>query len=195
MFLYIWLLYFSGFFLHTQHIQSSQPAVRLLDMNRDAFAAQRSRRRGATQGSAFMRDVPRYAGTDEDFERSHAQRYGREEGLGADGKHHHGSHRFPRGSERQQMHTQYSRSTRPRDNSRTAYNNGLAAAERDVNRLDEDEREYYRGYTGGLPPYQHERLDPHAKAYRDDCLRYVRGYIVLEEVLTYIGMPKTEKAS
>ena len=155
-------------------------------MSRDAFAAQRSRQRGATPGSAFMQDVPRYAGTDEDYEKSHAQRYGREERLGPDGKHHHGSYQFPRGSDRQKMHTQYSKSTRPRDNSRTAYNNGLAAAERDVNRLDEEDREYYRDYTGGLPPYQHERLNPHAKAYRDDCLRYVLCYLVLEEVLTCI---------
>ena len=185
-FLYICLLYFLSFFLHTRHIQSSHPAVRLPDMNRDAFAAQRSRRRGATQGSAFMRDVPRYAGTDEDFERSHAQRYGREEGLGSDGKHHHGSHHFPRGSERQKLHTQYSKSTRPRDDSRKAYNNGLAAAERDYNRLDDDEREYHRDYTGGLTPYQHERLDPRAKAYRDDCFRYLLCHIFLEEVLIYI---------
>lgn len=173
MVLYICLFCFLGFFLHTQQPQLSHPAVRLLNMNRDAFAAQRSRQRGATQGSAFMRDVPRYAGTDENYERSHAQRYGREEGLSSDGKHHHGSHNFPRGSERQKMHTQYSKSTRPRDNSRTAYNNELAAAERGFNRLDEEEREYHRDYTGGLTPYQHERLDPRAKAYRDDCLRYV----------------------
>lgn len=112
-----------------------------------------------------------YTGTDEDYERAHARRYGQEEGLGPNGKHHHGSARFPCGSERQVMHTKYSMSTKPRDMSRTAYEEELRAAEREVGRMGIQEQEYYRNHTGGLTPHQHERLDPRASKYRDNSFR------------------------
>ena len=112
-----------------------------------------------------------YTGTDKHFEEAHAQRYGREEGLGPNGKHHHGSARFPPGSERGVMHTQYSKSTGPRDTARRAYEEGLRAAQRELEKMGIQEQEYYRNHTGGLTPYQHERLDPRASDYRDHSYR------------------------
>ncbi|CAF9937417.1 MAG: hypothetical protein ALECFALPRED_007244 [Alectoria fallacina] len=144
-------------------------------MDSDGFAVQ-GRRRGGTREhtrdrdqASFLRDVPKYAGTSEDFERAHAQRYGREEGLGRDGKHSHGSLKFPHGSDREKLHTQYSASTKGRDATRNAYKMGLRAAKEEHVEMKKEQREYYRDNTGGLPPHQHERLDPRAKEYRDKC--------------------------
>lgn len=79
-------------------------------MDDDGFAVH-SRRRGYSirepardrDRATFLREVPKYAGTSEDFDRAHAKRYGREEGLGPDAKHHHGSYQFPHGSDRQKL--------------------------------------------------------------------------------------------
>lgn len=147
-------------------------------MDADGFALQ-GRRRGRTNRentrdrdrASFVREVPRYAGTSENFDRAHAQRYGREEGLGPDGKHNHGSYTFPHGSDRQKLHTQYSASTNGRDVARGAYQKGLAAANDEYEYMDEEQQEYYNHNTGGLPPHQHERLDPRASEYRDKCYR------------------------
>ena len=146
-------------------------------MDSDGFAVQ-GRRRGGTREptrdrdrDSFLRDVPKYAGTSENFDRAHAQRYGREEGLRPDGKHNHGSNRFPHGSDRQKLHTQYSASTNGRDVTRGAYEKGLKAAKNEYDDMDEEEQEYYHQNTGGLPPHQHERLDPRATEYRDKCYR------------------------
>ena len=147
-------------------------------MDSDGFAVQGRRRRGTTQRSGrdrdretFNREVPKYSGTAEDFDRAHAQRYGREEGLGPDGKHHHGSYQFPHGSDRQKLHSRYSASTKARDGARSAYERGLATATQEYNMMEEEEQEYYTANTGGLAPHQHERLDPHAKQYRDKTLK------------------------
>ena len=123
-------------------------------------------RRAATRDS-FLRDVPSYSGTDKDFESAHYQRYGREERLGPDGKHHHGSDHFPYGSNREHLHTQYSNSTRPRDDSRAAYHNGVSAAHKELKRMSNEEQKYYKTQTGGFTPHQHERLDPRAARFRD----------------------------
>ena len=145
-----------------------------INMSGGGIGVHGRRRRGTTQESTrdrardtFLREVPRYEGTDDDFERAHARLYGKEEGLRPDGKHQHGSAHFPRGSERQRLHTQYSKTTKPRDNARDAYQDGLRAAEREYDRMGVEERDYYRDHTGGLAPYQHERLDPRAKRLRD----------------------------
>lgn len=130
-----------------------------------------SHRRRAGTREAFLRDVPSYSGTDKDFESSHYKSYGREEKLGPDGKHHHGSNHFPRGSDREQMHTQYTKSTRPRDDSRAAYHNGVIAAQKELGRMSAEEQKYYRTQTGGFAPHQHERLDPRAAQFRDDSLK------------------------
>lgn len=111
-----------------------------------------------------------YAGTSEDFERAHTRRYGREEGLGPNGEHLHGPH-FPRGSDRQKLHTQYNASTHGRDVARGAYQRGLTAAEDEYLDMGKHEKIYYEENTGGLPPHQHERLDPRAREYRDKCYR------------------------
>ncbi|KAF6241905.1 hypothetical protein HO173_000617 [Letharia columbiana] len=105
-------------------------------MDADGYAIQ-GRRRGGTNREpvrdrdqeSFLREVPRYAGTSENYDRAHAQRYGREEGLGPDGKHNHGSYQFPRGTDRQKLHSQYSASTKGRDAARGAYQKGLGAAQ------------------------------------------------------------------
>ena len=147
-------------------------------MDSDGFAVQGRRRGGTNRGNvrdrdhaSFVRDVPKYAGTSKDFDSSHARRYGREEGLGPDGHHHHGSMQFPRGSERQKLHTQYSASTKARDNTRRGYDNEVLAANKELRSMSVEQREYYRDHTGGLAPDQHERLDPRAQAYRDKCYR------------------------
>lgn len=145
-------------------------------MDSDGFAVQ-GRRRGTREPTrdrdrdTFLRDVPKYAGTSENFDRAHAQRYGREEGLGRDGKHSHGSFKFPHGSDRQKLHTQYSASTKGRDTARNAYQMGLGAANEEVEGMDKEQGDYYRTNTGGLPPHQHERLDPRAREYMDKCYR------------------------
>lgn len=146
-------------------------------MDADGFTLQGRGRRNTTRGSAldrgrdaFQREVPRYAGTSHDFDSAHTRRYGREEGLGRDGHHHHGaSSRFPHGSEREKLHTQYAKSTKPRDNARDAYQHGLADANDEFDNMSYDEQKYYKKHTGGLPPHQHERLDPRATTYRDKC--------------------------
>ena len=129
-----------------------------------------NRRRRAKTREAFLKDVPSYQGTDEDFEKAHYQRYGREEKLGPDGKHHHGSDHFPHGSDREKMHTQYSKSTQPRNDSRAAYNKGVKAAHQELERMSFEEKRYYKSRTGGLPPHLHERLEPRAKDLRETAL-------------------------
>ena len=145
-------------------------------MDDDGFAVQGRRRKGATREAvrdrdrtSFLKDVPRYAGTSEEFSSAHARRYGREEGLGPNGTHDHRSHQFPPGSERDKMYKSYNASTRGRDVARDAYQTGLASAKNQNRRMTEDEEEYYRENTGGLRPDQHEQLDPRAALYRDRC--------------------------
>ena len=141
-------------------------------MDNDGFAVQQRRRRGTTREpglNSFLREGLNYTGTDENFKKNHARLYGREEGLGPDGEHHHGS-RFPRGSDREKLHTHYSKSTRPRDNSRTAYENGVLAARDELKRMGRKAQDYYERHTGGFAPHQHERLDPRATNYRDSTL-------------------------
>ena len=147
-------------------------------MEDDGFAMQSRRRRGTTREPArdrgkesFMRDVPNYEGTSEEFDRAHARRYGREEGLGPDGRHEHGQAHFPQGSDRQKLHTQYSASTKGRNFKRDAYNHGLRGAEKEFRAMDREEQNYYRTNTGGLTPLQHERLDPRAQEWKDISLR------------------------
>ena len=143
-------------------------------MDADGYAVQ-GRRRGGTNRErgrdrdqeSFLREVPRYAGTSENFNRAHAQRYGREEGLGPNGEHNHGSYQFPRGTDRQKLHSQYSASTKGRDAAHSAYQKGLGAADDEYENMTEEEQRYYAKNTGGLPPHQHERLDPRAREYRD----------------------------
>ena len=147
-------------------------------MDDDGFAVQGRKRGGAKREhtrerdlGSFLKEVPKYGGSSKDFDRAHAQRYGREEGLGPDGKHDHGSYKFPHGSSRQKLHTQYSASTRPRDTARGAYKDGLGAITEELEMMGIDQRDHYRLNTGGLAPDQHERLDPRAREYRDKSYR------------------------
>ena len=147
-------------------------------MDDDGFAVQSRRRRGTMRQPAhdrgkesFLREVPDYAGTSEEFDRAHARRYGREEGLGPDGKHAHGQAHFPHGSDRQKLHTQYSASTQGRNFKRDAYNQGLRAAEKEFRSMDVEEQQFYRTNSGGLTPLQHEHLDPRAEEWRDISFR------------------------
>ena len=149
-------------------------------MDDDGFAIQR-RRRGPTRAStgdrvrdrdreSFLRDSPSFEGTDEEFSRAHARRYGAEEGLGPDGSHRHGEH-FPHGSDRQRLHNQYTATTRGRNSRRDEYRNGLDAARRELGSMTREEQTYYRDNTGGLPPHQHARLDPRAQQWSDIAYR------------------------
>ena len=147
-------------------------------MDDDGFTLHSRRRRGTAREpardggkEAFLREVPSYAGTSEEFEKAHARRYGKEEGLGPDGMHGHGQAHFPRGSDRLKLHTQYSASTNGRDSKRDAYDHGLRKAKKDFASMDDDEQKFYRTNSGGLTPLQHERLDPRAREYRDISLR------------------------
>lgn len=142
-------------------------------MDDDGFTLHNRGRRNTTRGSAldrgfdtFHREVPRYQGSSRDFDSAHARRYGREEGLGRDGGHHESSG-FPHGSDRQKLHAQYAQSTRARDRARNAYQHGLADATDEFDDMTYEEQQYYKKHTGGLPPDQHERLDPRAGQYRD----------------------------
>ena len=147
-------------------------------MDDDGFALHSRRRRGTTREPArgqgkegFLREVPDYAGTSEEFNKAHARRYGREEGLGPDGMHGPGQAHFPKGSDRQKLHTQYSASTNGRNFKRDAYKHGLQDAKNEFESMEVDEKKFYRNNTGGLTPLQHERLDPRAQDYRDISLR------------------------
>ena len=172
---YLIPLYFSRQ-KHTQrYTQLSVPALNMDDD--DGFTLQSSRRRGATREPArgrgresFLQEVPRYGGTDEDYDRAHYARYGHEEGMISEG-HHHGSAQFPHGSDRQRLHTHYSNSTKPRVKAGNAYRNGVQAANRELGKMSAAERDYYRRHTGGLAPHQHEQLDPRAGDFRDSSLR------------------------
>lgn len=60
-----------------------------LTMDADGFALHSRRRGYSNRDSArdrdretFLREVPKFAGTSEEFDRAHAKRYGREERLG-----------------------------------------------------------------------------------------------------------------
>ncbi len=164
-------------FISSFFLQSNYPFQRL-NMDDDGFVIQ-SRRRGARRASTrdrdrddapFLRDVPRFEGTSEEFNRAHARRYGAEEGLGPDGSHRHGYH-FPHGSDRERLYTTYSASTMGRNTRRDAYQNGLTNAEEELQDMSMEEQEYYRQNTGGLPPHQHARLDPRAREWSDISYR------------------------
>lgn len=142
-------------------------------MDDDGFALYQRRRRVATREpgrDSFLGEGLRYSGRDEDYQNAHGTLYGREERLGPDGAHHPGSAHFPHGSDREKLHTQYSKSTKPRNNARKAYEGGLAAAENEVRSMSRKAQEYYDEHTGGLAPHHHERLEPPARIYRDVSL-------------------------
>ena len=154
-------------------------------MDSDGFTVQ-GRRRGGTIRAArdrdqasFHRDTPRYKGTSDECDRAHARRYGKEEGP-------RGATQFPRGSERQKLHSQYSASTKARDNTRSAYQKSLGDAEYEFSNMGQDQQEYYDRHSGGLAPDQHERLDPRAGAYRDKCYRYATSIDHSEDMLIMI---------
>lgn len=138
-------------------------------MDEDGFAVQGRKRKGKSRGplDSFLREVPKYSGTDEDFAEEHARQYGREEGLGPDGRHRPGHTHFPRGTDRANMHKQYSSSTKPRVDARLAYQAQITEANERMEAMGVEERDYYGDHTGGLPPYEHELLDPRAGTLRD----------------------------
>lgn len=142
-------------------------------MDDDGFAMQGRRRRGTFREPAsdrgldsFLREVPKYSGTNEDYAEEHARRYGREEGLAPDGRHRPGNV-FPPGSNRQKMHERYDNSTEARNFTRDAYNDELLSAQKELKKMSNAEQRYYAQQTGGLPPHQHERLEPRAAEFRD----------------------------
>jgi len=118
--------------------------------------------------SSFEQANLRYQGTTEDYSRAHTSRYGREEHLPADGSHPRGSHNFPSGSTRRRDYDQYGASTNARDVARGAYQHHLGAVQEEYSALSNDQKSYYGKYTGGLPPDHHERLQPHAKQFKDN---------------------------
>lgn len=142
-------------------------------MDDDGFTVHQRRRRVATREpgrDSFLKEGLSYSGTDEDFERNHARLYGREEGLGPNGRHRHGERRFPLGSDRERLHTQYSASTQPRNDHQDAYHSGVAAANRELRNMSRQEQRYYQTQTGGFAPRQHERLEHRARTWSDTSL-------------------------
>lgn len=147
-------------------------------MDDDGFTLH-SRRRGRSyqepghdRGRAnFQSEVPRYAGTSEEFEIAHFTRYGREEGLSSPGDHYNVSYQFPQGSDREKLYKHYHASTNKKKIARRAYENGFTAAKNEYQSMNEAEKRYYKNHTDGLTPEQHERLDPRAKDLRDKCER------------------------
>lgn len=117
--------------------------------------------------ASFLREVPGYSGTSEEFKKAHAQRYRNEEKFEADGSHQSGPQFFPPGSDRSIKHAQYNSSTNARDTTRREYDNGLLAAEREYGKLRPDEQSYYNANRGSLLPEQHEVLYPKAMKYAD----------------------------
>ena len=145
-------------------------------MDDDGFAVHSPRRRYSNREPArerdratFLREVPKFAGTSEEFDRAHAKRYGREEGLGPDGRHSHRQMEFAHGSDRQKLYDRYDASTKPSNRARRAYETGLTAAKNEYVDMNKEEQDYYEANTGGLRPDQHELLDPRAKDWRDKC--------------------------
>ena len=142
-------------------------------MDDDGFTVHQRRRRVATREpgrDSFLKEGLSYSGTDEDFERNHARLYGREEGLGPNGRHRHGERRFPLGSDRERLHTQYSASTQPRNDHQDAYHSGVTAANRELRNMSRQEQRYYQTQTGGFAPRQHERLEHRARNWSDVSL-------------------------
>ena len=147
-------------------------------MDDDGFSLHRPKRRGTNREPApdrgreeFRRNVQRYEGTSEDFDRVHARRYAKEEGLGPDGRHRHGQTHFPRGSERERLHTLYSASTKGKNTKRDAYLTEEKRAKSEFVAMEDEEQEYYTENSGGFTPRQHERLEPRARDWRDTSLK------------------------
>lgn len=147
-------------------------------MDDDGFTVHSRRRRYPTREPAhdrsladFQREVPKYAGTSEEFDTAHFQRYGREEGLPCPGDHSNVSLQFPQGSSRQEMYAKYHACTDAKRTARRAYARTYEAAKKEYWSLDKGERKYYADHTDGLTPEQHRRLDPRAKDWRDKAHR------------------------
>lgn len=145
-------------------------------MELDGFTVQGRGRKGHNQEpvrdrdqASFLRQVPRYSGTSEEFTSAHSRLYRDEEKLRSDGSHPPGSHQFPPGSQRSKDYNQYSASTRARDVARRSYQSELSVAQEEFGDMEPDEQAYYEQNTGGLPPDRHERLDPRAQTYADKC--------------------------
>ena len=110
----------------------------------------------------FQRNVPFPPGPEQEFDRQHADIYGKEEGM-VDG-HHVGSPHFPRRSERARMHGVYETSNQLRDRTRNAYKSGVTFAQAECEEFNEDQTEYYRYTSDGLLPRHHAALLPLARA-------------------------------
>lgn len=95
--------------------------------------------------------------TAEEYDKSHAQRYGAEEGM-VDGKHRRGNPSFPIGSERDIAHAKYSESTKQKERARKSYRGARKAHTAEIDNLSPEEKGYYEHSTGGLFPTHHANL-------------------------------------
>ena len=142
-------------------------------MDGDGYSTQGRRGKGRNKEptrdrdlASFQREVERYAGTPQQFNEAHARHHGAEEGCGPDGSHPNG-YRFPRGSVREHEWKEYSVNKEARDRARDGYDDGYHKAQNELDKMPEQQQNHYISTTGGLPPDQHERLGPRAKALKD----------------------------
>ena len=119
--------------------------------------------------ASFQQDFQKYEGSRDAYDANHSRLYGKEEGLP------HKKHEFPRGSDRQRRHEQYTASTKPKDRAKAVYEKDFAAARKDFDGMSEEEKAFYDQETGGLTPLQHERLDPRSRDYRDKSYSNATG--------------------
>lgn len=119
-------------------------------MDDDGFTMHSRRQRYSTREPArdrdratFLREVQKFAGPSEAYDRTHAIRYGKEERLGPNGEHSRRSIEFPPGTDRQKLYARYNASTEPSNVARRAYHKGVEAAKDENHRMTKEEQRYY----------------------------------------------------
>lgn len=120
----------------------------------------------------FEANHPPPTDTADEYDYNHAQRYGAEEGM-IDGKHRRGTPSFPKGSERDIAHAEYSESTKHRDKARKSYKHADKAHNTDNKKLNIEEKIYYKHSTDKLLPTQHADLSGRGLDLADASWKYV----------------------
>ncbi len=132
------------------------------ELREERLRAEAPHRSNRTRDLAwFDENYQRPAETDAEYDREHALRYGKEEGMN-DGKHQQGNMGFPTGSRRDKSHARYVGSTGQRDRARTTYTNAKKAHKLDNSQWTEDEKRYYKHTSDDLLPTQHADLSSRA---------------------------------
>jgi len=142
-------------------------------MDSDGFSITSRRRGRSAQESvrdrnyeSYYREVQRYEGPSEDYDRMHKHQYGREVDLGPNGEHPKDTYHFPPGTDRSVTYDRYQVSTVAMNNAKHTYKRELRTATNEVRKMSKPEKAYYQQY-GHLAPHHHEHLNPLSQQYRD----------------------------